>query len=85
MQLCLTNLQKQIIFSSHTCSKCELDAETRYKRDFLLSALYVLEYLSHSNNYDEAQRIIDSMSSCNTLCGDPLDGDNDCGCGTVKY
>jgi hypothetical protein len=57
----------------------------RFKRDFLLSALYVFDYLKDTKNYEEAQRILDNMNGCGDfLCG----GTNlksDCGCGKVIY
>ncbi len=64
---------------------CDMDTSIRYKRDFLLSALYVFDYLKDTNNYEEAQRILDNLSSCNSLCGEDLDFNNNCGCGSIKY
>lgn len=84
LQNCLVNLQKQILMDPNSCSDCSNNTSIRYKRDFLLSALYVLDYLKDRNNYDEAQRILDNLSSCgDSLCGDIL-SKNDCGCGSFK-
>lgn len=85
LQKCLVNLQKQILESSGGCNECDLDSSLRFKRDFLLSALYVFDYLKDRHNFEEAQRILDQMSDCSgTLCGDNRDK-SDCGCGGVKF
>lgn len=88
LQKCLVSLQKKLLFSnSCTCSyeKCKTDETLRNHRDFLLSALYVLDYLKKIGNIEEAQRILDNLSSCNSICGDEdrSNGYNkDCGCGS---
>lgn len=84
LQKCLVNLQKQIIDNPKSCNECSSTSSVRYRRDFLLSALYVLDYLKDRRNYDEAQRIIDNISGCGSLCED-LTNNNDCGCGSIKY
>lgn len=84
LQACLAALQKQALYSgSCECSfsKCNLDENLRNRRDFLLSALYVFDYLTDSKNYEEAQRILDNLSTCESLCGEELINLNDCGCG----
>lgn len=85
MQHCLVKLQEAILFSTKTCKQCEQNDSIRFRRDFLLSALYVLDYLILQNNYDEAQRILDNLSSCGSLCGDDIEIKDDCGCGDIKY
>lgn len=88
LQRCLVSLQEKLLFSgSCACSynKCNTDNELRDRRDFLLSALYVFDYLNNIKNFSEAQRILDNLSSCNSICGDEL-GDNNvnnCGCGSI--
>ena len=85
LQRCLVSLQRQLLFSnSCTCSydKCSTDEMLRNSRDFLLSALYVFDYLKDNRNFTEAQRILDNLSSCSSICGDELDNiNNSCGCG----
>lgn len=80
---CLVSLQKKLICNSRNCLPCDVSNSDRYKRDFLLSSLYVIGYLVELNKYDEAQQIIDNISSCSSLCEDDLNL-NDCGCGTVN-
>lgn len=85
LQRCLVSLQRQLLFSnSCTCSydKCSTDEMLRNRRDFLLSALYVFDYLKDNRNFTEAQRILDNLSTCSSICGDELDNiNNSCGCG----
>lgn len=83
---CLISLQKKLLLTNlGNCSfdSCSTNEELRNRRDFLLSAIHVLDYLIHTGNYMEAQRIIDNLSSCNSICEDELGiSKNDCGCGT---
>lgn len=87
LQKCLVSLQEKLLFTnSCTCSydQCNTDKTLRNHRDFLLSALYVFDYLKDTQNYTEAQRILDNLSSCNSICGDELDErNNSCGCGNL--
>lgn len=84
LQNCLVNLQRQIVMNPDSCLDCNNNTSMRYKRDFLLSALYVLDYLKDRHNYDEAQRVLDNLSSCGmSICGDDLIKTN-CGCGSIK-
>ena len=85
LQNCLVNLQRKILDNPKNCLECDLNASIRYRRDFLLSSLYVFDYLKDRKNYDEAQRILDNLSSCTDICGEDLDFNNDCGCGSIKY
>lgn len=85
LQNCLVNLQRKILDNTKNCLECDLDTSIRYKRDFLLSSLYVFDYLKDRNNYEEAQRLLDNLSSCTGICGEDLDFNNDCGCGSIKY
>lgn len=54
--------------------ECDSNVSINHKRDFLLCALHVLDYLIDKNTKDslsEAQRILDNLATCgNTLCGD---------------
>lgn len=85
LQRCLVYLQRQLLLNnSKICSydKCKTDENLRNRRDFLLSAMYVFDYLKDMGNFTEAQRILDNLSSCNSLCGEELGNiNNSCGCG----
>lgn len=77
LQRCLVYLQRQLLLS-----KCNTNESLRDRRDFLLSAMYVFDYLKDMGNFTEAQRILDNLSSCNSLCGEELGNiNNSCGCG----
>lgn len=85
LQRCLVYLQRQLLLSnSKICSydKCNTNESLRDRRDFLLSAMYVFDYLKDMGNFTEAQRILDNLSSCNSLCREELGNvNNSCGCG----
>lgn len=85
LQRCLVYLQRQLLLNnSKICNydKCKTDENLRNRRDFLLSAMYVFDYLKDMGNFTEAQRILDNLSSCNSLCGEELGNiNNSCGCG----
>lgn len=84
LQKCLVNLQKQILKNPNNCNGCGKrtgDSNDRYNRDFLLNAIYVLDYLTKNNNYEEAQSIIDNLQDCaGVICKD-VELKSDCNCG----
>lgn len=82
LKKCLVNLQRKTLLSLGTCNS----NDDIYNRDFLLSALYVLDYLKDTNNYSEGQRIIEVLTTCGGfLCEENSSINNNCGCGTIKY
>ena len=85
LQECLLNLQKQILSSNKSCDICEIDNQLRYKRDFLFSTIYVLNYLKQQDNFSEAQRILDNFSSCSFAVCEESEFKNNCGCGKIVY
>lgn len=85
LQKCLVNLQKRNISNPDNCMECGMETPSRFKRDFLLSALYVFDYLKDIKNFDEAQRILDNMSDCNSYLCEDNSTKSDCGCGKVVY
>ena len=44
------------------------------------SAVEVLRYLSFTENYEEAQRILDNISECGFLCKDIYNKSTRCNC-----
>ena len=87
VQQCLIKLQKMLIKDfSRSCSMsdCNRNIELKHKCDLMLSIVTVLDYLVSLHKFEEAQRIIDSLSGCNGICDDISDGltTNRCGCGT---
>ena len=58
------------IYAANGCnSSCNKDQSTSEKRDFMLATLYVLEWLISTGDYDEANRILSIVLSCDDyLC-----------------
>lgn len=80
---CVINYQKQTLFNKlESCKKiCKTDY-TKELRDFLFISIHVLSYLICNENYEEAQRILESLSACGELCNDTvfLNSTNNCNC-----
>lgn len=80
---CVIKYQKQTLFNKiDSCNQiCKQDNQKSI-RDFLFISVYVLDYLVCTGNYAEAQRILESLSSCGTLCDDStfLNINNNCNC-----
>lgn len=85
LQKCLISLQKRMLLDNAklcTFEKCNINQMLKQRCDFLLCAIYTLNYLICNQNYIEAQRIIDNLSTCDNICADELDTSyNGCGCG----
>lgn len=83
LEKCLISLQKKIINMCYT-NECITDKDLKYKRDFLLDSIFVLNYLISVKNFTEAQRILDNLSSCGNICEDEFNSslNNDCNCGS---
>lgn len=81
LRKCLIKLQKSILDDPRNCLDCNLSNSIRYKRDFLLASIYVLQSLICINNYSEIHRILMNLRTCSDIC----ENSNDCGCGTIKY
>lgn len=75
----LLNLQRQII--DYTIyNKCTDYKDVTEKRDFLLSTIYILDYLKDINNFQEAQRIVENVLECGGICDVEDTSYNNCGC-----
>ena len=75
---CFVSLQRQVMKKELTYS-CKKIEDVSKQRDFLLSTIYVLDYLKDIKNFAEAQRIIDSVTECTTFCSN-ISNNSDCGC-----
>lgn len=79
---CLVYLQRKMLLGNcPETGDCSETKDLRNTRDFLMSAVYVLEYLKNTGNFAEAQRIIDNLSTCGFPCEDKDFTFSDCGCG----
>lgn len=84
LQRCLVNLQKELIMRKCQNNNCEDISQLLYRRDFLLGALYTLDYLKDINQFSEAQRLLESIASCGELCDDSnIINYNSCNCGNT--
>lgn len=81
LRKCLVYLQRKMLLGNCSFDDCSANKELRNQRDFLMSAIYVIDYLIDTNNLDEAQRIIDNLSTCGFPCEDNEFTFSDCGCG----
>jgi hypothetical protein len=60
---CFVSLQKDLIKNCSTCTTLDTT-----NRDFILSTIFVLDYLKDINNFKEAQRILDNITECGNFC-----------------
>ena len=77
--------------SSVKCEKNDVDKNLIYRRDLLWSALNVINYMAESNQYEEAERLLERITGCNGLCDNSKEGcgcqetsNNQCGCHEVS-
>lgn len=78
---CLVYLQRKLLLETCGKNNCSSEKDLRQQRDFLLHAVYVLDFLKETGNFEEAQRILDNLSSCGFVCNDKSITFSDCGCG----
>lgn len=67
---CLENLQRKYIFERNpdlTGSRCKEDSD-KLTRDFLFSSVFILRLLIGQQRYEEALRILESITQCSELC-----------------
>lgn len=69
------------LFGGEKCSK-NVDSETKYKRDFIWAALNVIEYLAEFEQYEEAQRLLEELTSCYGFCQQEESNNRCCSCRT---
>lgn len=61
---CFVSLQKDLIKGcTNNCNE-----KNTANRDFLMSTIFVLDYLKDTNNFIEAQRILDNITECSNFC-----------------
>ena len=82
---CLSELQRKIIFSgikdcAASSSNCEKNKTYKSQRDFLFITLQILEQLICLERYDEAEEILEAISTCGSICSELVDKTNGCNC-----
>lgn len=81
LRKCYVNIVKKILDdrASLNCNNNGVDKNDIYKRDLLSSAISVISYLAEIEQFEEAERLLERISSCNGLCD--TTSSNSCGCG----
>lgn len=82
LNYCLTEYQKEFIFNgfSKINSNCKSDTNNEFARNFLFSTVFVLRQLIRQQRYEEALRILKSVSDCNGLCTNTKSSSKKCNC-----
>lgn len=82
LKKCFVKVCQQIFNSKNTiCSQGNVDHSLIYKRDLIWSALNVIQYMAEMDQMDEAQRLLEEITSCNGLCPSSSQSSSGCGCG----
>lgn len=82
LKKCFVKLCQEIFNSKNTiCGQGNVDHSLIYKRDLIWSALNVIQYMAEMDQMDEAQRLLEEITSCNGLCPSSQKSNNGCGCG----
>ena len=59
------------------CNNKNVNSEDIYKRDLVWSALNTILYMAEQEQFEEAERLLESIVGCNGLCEDDY---SNCGC-----
>lgn len=84
LEHCVFNLQRTALLPiMKFCGKntCEESKNDKNQRNFLFISLEVLKHLISEEKYDEAEEILEALSSCGSLCKDISNNHSNCGCG----
>ena len=70
LRKCYINICQQIFDQAHSldCNKPSVDQNLIYKRDLLLSAIYILEFMAERNQFKEAELFLERIMNCGGLC-----------------
>ncbi len=85
LEHCVFEIQRQILKASlKTCglNDCDKLKTIKDQRNFLFISLAVLRHLISEEKYDDAEEILEALSSCGSLCKDLKNSSKDCNCGT---
>ena len=90
LRKCYINICKQIFDQVHSveCNRPPIDPNLSYKRDLLLAAIFIIEFMVEKGQYKEAERLLERIMGCNGLCNNQCNGahkDSDipCNCGCL--
>lgn len=65
---CFIHICQQILNQVEACNKNSIDYNLAYKRDLLWATLNVIDYLSEQEKFEEAEKVLERIMSCNGLC-----------------
>lgn len=81
LKKCFVKICQEIFNSKSTiCGQGNVDHSLIYKRDLIWSAINVIQYMAEMDQMDEAQRLLEEITSCNGLCPSSQKTGG-CGCG----
>ena len=85
LEHCVFEVEKNLLSSGmKSCgsSKCDKNLDARDQRNFLFISLAVLRHLISEEKYDDAEEILEALSSCGSLCKNLMKTSKGCNCGT---
>lgn len=70
LRKCYISICQQIFDQVHSldCNKPPFDQNLTYKRDLLLAAINVIEYMAERDQFKEAELLLERIMECNGLC-----------------
>lgn len=78
LKKCFIKLCQDIFDQKLSRCNTKIDENAIYKRDLVWSAINVIQYMTEMDYMDEAQRLLNKITTCNGLCNDQTI--NKCGC-----
>jgi hypothetical protein len=76
---CFSTLVKDILKDLPTCNSTTLDKKVN-DRDLIWMFINVIKYCLNTAQLYEAQRFLEKLNKCNTICTDIKPSSNGCGC-----
>lgn len=88
LENCILSLEKNTILNESNdylgTANCNKNDQTKKQRDFLFITLFVLKNLICQKRFVEAKEVLDSISSCESLCENLKNTKSNCGCNGRK-
>ena len=88
LENCILSLEKNTILNESNdylgTANCNKNDQIKKQRDFLFITLFVLKNLICQERFVEAKEVLDSISSCESLCESLKNSKSNCGCNGRK-
>ena len=88
LENCILSLEKNTILNESNdylgTANCNKNDQIKKQRDFLFITLFVLKNLICQERFVEAKEVLDSISSCESLCENLKNAKSNCGCNGRK-